>query len=385
MRHPKDGDLRRLLDEPQSVAASVRRHAQDCPACGGRIAAMRADAELLAQRFGTGEPTRSDAAAARERLHTQLAQGRRARPEAAPLRRLPYGKIAGWSAAAAVVLAIGFPPIGSYAKGLLLIFQPQSFQAIPVSPSNVAGLPDLRELGTMHGTRSMRLDPVADRAAAAAEAGFPVLTAGAGMPAGFGAPVYGVLPSHTESLTLSASKIAAYAAAQHLQLPPLPADLAGSTISVTTGPAVVAIYGGSLTNLWQQSSATPNGGSPSSVSGQSPSMPQLVIAQAPAPKVYSTGATVQGMEQYFLAIPGISPQLAAEIKSIGDPTRTLPIPIPASRMVSQNVSVQGVQGLAISDASGLGSAIVWQKDGMVYAVAGSVSEAKALEVAQGLH
>jgi anti-sigma factor RsiW len=385
MRHPKDGDIRRLLDEPQSVAASVRRHVQDCPECGARLAEMRADVEQFAQRFAVGERSHIDAAAARERLRAQLLQGRQARQEAVPMRRMPYGKVAGWSAAAAVLLAVGMTPIGSYAKGLLLIFQPQTFQAIPIAPAEVAGLPNLQEIGTMHGTRQVRLDPVANRAAAAAEAGFPVLSASAGVPAGFDAPVYGVLPSRTASLTLSAAKIEAYAQTQHLQLPPLPADIAGSTISVTTGPAVATIYGGSLSSLWQQSSATAKGSTQANATGGLARMPRLVIVQAPVPKVYSTGATAQEMEQYFLSIPGISPQLAAEIKSIGDPASTLPIPVPVNRMTSQNVTVQGVQGLAIADASGIGTAVVWQKDGMVYAVAGSVTEAQAIQIAEGLH
>jgi hypothetical protein len=331
------------------------------------MSAMRSDADAVMRQWGEVPAAAQDPVAARERLRALEAAGRVPGRVPAPARRfVHYGRIAGFSAAAALVLAVAFTPVGSYAKGLLLIFQPQSFQAVPLARSEVGALPKLGALGNLQGMQRLRLLPVANVAAAQAAAGFQVAVA-SDLPAGFDAPVYGVLPQNTDSLTLSASKIADYAAQHHVQLPPLPADLAGSTISVTTGPAVVTLYGRSLTALTAGSG-----------------MPQLLIAQAPAPKVYSTGATVQEMEQYFLSVPGVSPQLAAEIKAIGNPTRTLPIPIPLGKVGSQPVAVQGAQGLAISAKTGIGSGIVWQKGGMMYAVLGSLPESELLTVAQGL-
>ncbi len=366
MRHPRDGDLRRLVDEEWAVASSVRRHVEGCTRCGDLVAAMRDDSMAIAGRFSEREP--GDAVAARERLRAlelRPSPVRRLRRAARP----PYWRIAGFSAAAALVLAVAFTPIGSYAKGLLLIFQPKSFTAIPIGPSEFASsLSQLRAFGRLQGVTNLRLSPVADRAAAQTAAGYHVAVAGPGVPSSADAPVFGVLPSHTESLTLSSSKIAAYAAQAHQKMPPLPAAIDGSTISVTTGPAVVSVYGGSLGSL----------------SGASAQLPDLLIAQAPAPKVYSTGATLAEMESYFLSTPGFPPQLAAAIKAIGAPESTLPIPIPIGQALSQTVAVQGVQGVAIGDQTGVGSGVVWQKDGMVYAVVGSLPQSQILQVAQGL-
>ena len=64
----------------------------------------------------------------------------------------------------------------------------------------------------------------------------------------------------------------------------------------------------------------------------------------------STGVTPTQLEDYLLAQPGISPQLAADIKAIGDPTTTLPIPVPVQFATSSKVTVQGVQGVLSLDA-----------------------------------
>lgn len=366
MRHATDGELRRMLDEAWAVPASVRSHAKDCATCLERIEAMRSDAAAVESLF-TDVPA-SDAYAARERVTGAAARGDHPASAAAPKTRVRYGPIAGWAAAAATVAALAFTPAGSYAKGLLVIFQPQSFQAVPIGPAQTAGLPKLGALGNIQGVQGARFTPATSLQAAQQAAGYAVLSAGAGLPAGAGAPTYAVMAQRSQSLTLDAAKVAAYAAQNHLKMPPLPADLNGSTLTVTTGPAVVTVYGASL------SSTTSSG-----------RVPELLIAQAPAPKVYSTGATVTEIEQYLLSMPGVSPELAAEIRAIGDPTRTLPIPIPVGSASSQKVTVQGAQGLAINDQTGVGSGVVWVKNGMVYAVVGSLPESEILSVAQGLH
>ena len=104
-----------------------------------------------------------------------------------------------------------------------------------------------------------------------------------------------------------------------------------------------------------------------------------------APTVASTGASLQDLEDYLLQLPGVSPQLAAEIKSIGDPSSTLPLPIPVDRASEHSVQVQGVQGVAVGDSTGIGSVVIWEKDGIIYGVGGTLSESQVLDVASSLH
>src|SRR3954454_17480939 len=47
MRHPTEGVLRRLLDEPAGVATSERKHVAGCPQCLDTVAASRRDAALV--------------------------------------------------------------------------------------------------------------------------------------------------------------------------------------------------------------------------------------------------------------------------------------------------------------------------------------------------
>jgi hypothetical protein len=113
-------------------------------------------------------------------------------------------------------------------------------------------------------------------------------------------------------------------------------------------------------------------------------LPALVVVQARRPTVESTGASVADIESYLLAMPGISPALAAQIKAIGDPASTVPVPIPLNMATASTVSVDGVSGLAVGDNTGLGGGVIWQKDGMVYGVAGPLPIDQVLAVANSL-
>jgi hypothetical protein len=199
------------------------------------------------------------------------------------------------------------------------------------------------------------------------------------LPAGVPAqPRYAALPTETGTFTFSAAKAAATARATGKALPPMPAGLDGSVMRLTIGPAVVAAYGGR--SGFGLKRALLHGAETSSLGA----LPSLVVAEARRPLVESTGASVADIESYLLAMPGISPALAAQIKAIGDPNTTLPVPVPVNMATAHAVSVDGVSGLAIGDNTGLGSVVIWQKDGMVYGIAGSLSEDQALNVANSL-
>ncbi|MDQ3066465.1 MAG: hypothetical protein M3R12_04845, partial [Actinomycetota bacterium] len=78
MRHPTEGVLRRLLDEPAAVADSDRRHVTDCPQCLSGLGAMREDAAVVHAALATESGENVDVAAAWRRLSTAAqASGRR--------------------------------------------------------------------------------------------------------------------------------------------------------------------------------------------------------------------------------------------------------------------------------------------------------------------
>ena len=75
---------------------------------------------------------------------------------------------------------------------------------------------------------------------------------------------------------------------------------------------------------------------------------------------------------------------ANSIRSLGDPTRTVPFPIPVDRAHEQDVTVQGVHGLAIGDNTGIGSFVIWEKDGLYYGVGGTLTQDQVLNIANSL-
>jgi hypothetical protein len=150
----------------------------------------------------------------------------------------------------------------------------------------------------------------------------------------------------------------------------MPAGMDRSTLTVTVGPAVVEIFGN--LNVGAASDTT------------QVNLPQLVVGESSAPVVTTSSVTTQQLEDYLLSQPGLSEKLAAAIRAIKDPSTTLPIPIPIEYATSTQVRVQGVDGVAVGDNTGLGAGVIWIKDGLVYGVAGTLKQSAILDVANDL-
>src|SRR5206468_13057583 len=134
-----------------------------------------------------------------------------------------------------------------------------------------------------------------------------------------GSPRSGVINRSSATFTFSADSTRHAAARQNRTAPPMPASIDGSKLFITGGPAVVQIWG------------TPTGAT--GATGAYPDVPTLIVGQAKGPTVSSDGVTVDQLRSYLLSQPGISPQLAAAIRAIGDPSSTLPVPVPAALVI----------------------------------------------------
>jgi hypothetical protein len=235
-------------------------------------------------------------------------------------------------------------------------------------------LSQLADYGTYSWTTKPNFQVATSEADASAVAG------------GLKAPVVGNLPTGVTNnvtyiamskavatFTFSADKASAAAASHGTTLPAMPAGMDGATLTVTVGPAIGLVYG----NLNQPTSGT--GGGAGDLS-----LPQLVVAKTTTPTATSTQVSVKQLEDYILAQPGITPELKAAVQAIGDPSTTLLIPIPVGYATSKDVTIQGVQGVALGDNTGVGSGVVWVKDGSVYVVAGSIKQSDAIDIANNL-
>jgi hypothetical protein len=383
--HLDDGVLRRLYDEPAALPQD-RAHLVACAECKVRFAAIQADARHAASLFAVTPARPPNATAALARVRAQLSS-EVVRTETArksidqPFRRVPMyvaaqrrrltSPLGAFALAAAVVAGVAFSPAASLANGFLTIFEPKEIVALPVTTSELQSLPNLSAYGTMSGGHGSRALQASSAAQAATLAGTTLHVPG-WLPSGVPSTIfYQVMPASTATFTFSAAKVRASAAATGRALPPMPPSLDGSSIRATVGPVVITTYGSALL---QNDSRR-----------RREVIPSLVVLQAPAPSVASTGASVQQILDYLLAQPGISPALVTEIKAIGDPTSTLPIPIPIDLATAQSVHINGASGLAIGDNTRVGSGVVWEQDGMVYGVAGGMPESDILAIARSLH
>jgi len=275
----------------------------------------------------------------------------------------------GLAAAAAVALVATLFTVSGLAETILTIFEPKQLVAVPITASDLNSASSLGAYGTLTWTEQPKPYDVPDIRTAARDSGMTVLVP-SDLPAGAGTAHYGVMPKTTATFTFSADKTKQAAAAQKRTPPPMPANIDGSKLFITGGPAAVQFWG------------APAG--TTGASGGYPDVPTLVVGQAKAPTVSSDGVTVDELRGYLLSQPGISPQLAAAIRAIGDPSSTLPVPVPAELAISHAVTVQGVQGLYVGDNTGIASAVIWQKDGMMFEVIGSFTESQALSIANSM-
>ena len=362
MSHLSDGALRRMFDDPNAVTGPEREHFNSCTECKGRYEKTSAEATDAVRLLAVPAAT-FDADAAYKRVTEAPSQAPRFGFRLPILRQSARRPIA--VLAFAVVLAV----IATASADVAQIFAPTQVKPVPVSVADLQSLPDLSTYGTFAWSKEPQPQIGVTKANAEQVAGFSAPEAGT-LPAGVSTNVsYIVVPQAVATFTFSAAKAEAAAAAQGKTLPPMPAGMDGSTLTLTVGPALVEVFG----DLPQ--------GSASDVSQLA--LPQLIVAESRAPVVTSTGVSATQLEDYLLKQPGITPQLAADIKAIGDPTHTLPIPVPVGYATSSDVTVQGVQGVALGDNTGAGAAVVWIK-GNVFFVGGSLTQSEVLSIANQL-
>jgi hypothetical protein len=365
--HPSDGTLRRSLDEPIAIDAASREHVVTCARCRDRVRRMRADATSVRAMLVAQDPV-VDVAAARARLAGTEAAAIAPAPRSARTVRPGNGRasrvMAGLAVAAvASVLLV----VTGGAQDFLSLFQPKQLAPVPVTAADVRSLAGLTSYGTVGGGSAIAFTPEPDAAAAAAASGLAVPTV-ADLPAGTPAPKYAVVSGGVVTFTFSADLARAAAVRAGGHLPALPAGLDGSTLSVSIAPAVVVSYGIDPATLLQ--------------GGGVPSGEAFVVVASRTPTVSSTGVTARQLEDYLLSVPGIPPGVASEIQALGDPAQTIPVPIPVDLATGSTVPINGARGLLIGDSTGLGSAVVWQHNGIVDAIAGTLTSNQVLSIAR---
>jgi hypothetical protein len=357
MRHPSEGVLRRLVDEPAGVTVDDRAHVAGCPTCLRALDSALADARLVGAALAT--PTAGA-------VDTDAAWARLSMTTTAPVRQASVAR-SRWrttvrrpavAALSALVLLTGAGVAA--ANDWLPIFQTQRVDPIEVTSTELVQVPDLSAYGDLEVTQEPGTEQVSDAATARERTGLAVPEVAA-LPEGVtGEPAYQVAGVVGATFTFSAEKAAQAAAAEGEILPPPPAGLDGSRLRLEAGPGVAAVW------------AQPTG------------VPTLVVARVVAPKVYSSGVPFETVRDYLLSLPGLPDGLADQLRDLSADGGTLPLPVPADLVTSSTADVGGTEATVLTSRNGLFAGVVWVEDGVMTGVAGSLTADELLSVARDL-
>ena len=363
MRHPTDGTLRRLLDEPAGVPDSDREHVAACSACLSSLADAQRDAALAGDALAHpgGDPvTAPDVDLAWARFSASAAAGTRGSGTAALSRPRRWQGVLRSPAVVALGVAAVLAGAGAAAAAdWLPIFRTERVAPVALTEADLVALPDLSAYGDLELRAEPHLREVAGAAAARKATGLavPHVTR---LPQGVtGEPTFRVGDRAEALFTFSASKADRAAAAAGGTAGPAPAGLDGSKFRISAGPG--------LAEVWSEGRG----------------LPALVVARAVAPTVSSSGVPFETARDYLLALPGLPTNVAAQLRALSDGT-TLPLPVPAGRLDTARANVGGAPATLLTTRDGTMAAVIWVEDGVVTAVGGSLSGDEVLSVARGL-
>jgi hypothetical protein len=358
MRHPTEGALRRLLDEPAGVADDDRGHVADCATCLAGLAAARDDAALAGAALDMEVDV--DVDAAWQRFCDQLEAEQRRRPAAARPRRRWRTALRGPRLAGLAVAALLAGAGAAAAADWLQIFHTEQVAAIRITQADLVKLPDLSSYGELDLLEVPEVREVESAAAAAAATELAVPQVGA-LPRGVtGTPEFQVGDRVVGEFTFSTRQAKAVAADSGEALPPPPAGLDGSRFRLSAGPGLAMIW------------------------AESRGVPAMIVARAVAPTAESTGIPFATARDYLLSLPSLPEDVADQLRRFSADGDTLPLPVPSDELRSSQADVGGVPATVLSTRDGAMAGVVWVRDGIVNAVAGSLSEEEVLGVARGL-
>jgi hypothetical protein len=357
MRHPSEGVLRRLLDEPRGVADADRQHVDGCQECLCLLAGVREDADRVASALSAGVAD-VDLDAAWRRL-SAVPRMQSSPPKALPRSR--PGRFARRPAAAALAVAVALGGAGAAAANdWLQVFRTENVAPVVLSAADLLALPDLSAYGDLRVTDAADVRQVPDAATAAAEAGLEVPEVRE-LPQGVvGDPEYQVGDQASATFTFSAQRAEVAARNQRKGLPLPPPGIDGSSVRLVVGPGVAQVW--------------------SSASGA----PALLVGRAVAPTAYSSGVPFEVLRDYLLSLPGLPPRVAEQLRAFTADGSTLPLPLPGDEVTTRSVRVNGNPGTVVATRDRTVAGVVWVEDGVVTAVAGSLDAEEVLTVAREL-
>jgi hypothetical protein len=365
MHHVPSPVLRRLEDEPLAVPDLARRHLDDCGRCQAQSTEIAADAALAARVLAA--PTEI----ADVDLEWILLQDRLSRPGAARRRavrmprRLVNVSLGAGTAVVASVLAVG----AAAAAVLTTVYAPTQVAPVRVNANDLRAIENITGISRLSGdlgpsgSTQLTFGKLSWSSAGPAQQVASLARASAMTHLAFPTPA--TLPSGVGAIgriTVQPQVTATVRFSQNAG----PA-VAGSTLTITAGPAIAVQY--------------------TSASGRSNLITlAIVAARRPVASVKGAGeaggATASQLETFLLSRPGLPPDLVQEIRLLGNTTSVLPVPVP-SGLWEDKEQIGGAPAVLVTDPKGFASGVIWEsRDRIVHAVGGLLDKQDVFSVAR---
>jgi hypothetical protein len=295
---------------------------------------------------------------------------------------------AGLAVVALLATAFSFAPVRAWAGEILALFRVQKIVVLPIDTTR------LGELGNNDTVGKQISSLLSDSVTVTKKAGKPKLVADAAQAsqaAGFAVrlpanrtdtPQLTVQGGAAFQMVVDRDRAQALLDDAGLTDLKLPASLDGATIKVDIPASVTAGYG-DCPKPDQQTDAK------DAASTAARRMANCVLlAEIPSPSVNAPpDLDVQQLAEIGLQFSGMSAKQAHDFSQTVDWTSTLVVPIPRNGTTHKQVAVDGVTGYLIQRSAGDAPqyALVWLKDGVIYAIGGMGSDtAGALAMANSL-
>ena len=393
---PDLGALRASLDDAPGTPAPPHDHVPGCASCADTLAELQRNAELAAPAIALTAPADPPSPAAVEDALTRFEQ-RRARLAAAATATAPAladvpgpiplpgrGRVARLGArargvaaglVAALVLAglLVTPGGRAAAAGFLAQFRSQRFEVVSLDPGQSSQVADvvggLVQTGVFTGD-ALQLsgfgepEVVAGLDEAARVAGFAVSAVDpAALPAGVERTPQRVLVTRAREtrLTFDRDRALAYLHGHGRPDARLPERYDGTQLVVQVPAAVVQQFAGR------------------------DGVPALLVGKAGTVGLTTEGgASLEELREVLLGLPGLPGETVAQLRAIGDWRTTLPLPVPSDQVRPRPATVDGAEAVSFADQSGRLNALLWQRGGHIWGVAGVIDSDEALDVADSL-
>ena len=393
---PDLGALRASLDDAPGTPAPPHDHVPGCASCADTLAELQRNAELAAPAIALTAPADPPSPAAVTDALTRFEQ-RRARLAAAatatapaladvpapiplpgrgPVARLgarARGVAAGLVAALVLTGLLVTPGGRAAAAGFLAQFRSQRFEVVSLDPGQSSQVADvvggLVQTGVFTGDARQlsglgEPEVVAGLDEAARVAGFAVSAVDpAALPAGVERTPQRVLVTRAREtrLTFDRDRALAYLRGHGRPDARLPERYDGTQLVVQVPAAVVQQFAGR------------------------DGVPALLVGKAGTVGLTTEGgASLEELREVVLGLPGLPAETVAQLRAIGDWRTTLPLPVPSDQVRSRPATVDGAEAVSFADQSGRLNALLWQRGGHIWGVAGVIDSDEALDVADSL-